>query len=646
MFLIGPVLTAGLLFAQADRAAVVSIRTLVNPECSHCRDEEARRRGELKPDDPVLCWIRGYSDGGAIPRRFFLHQYRVISDTYGVFVFDPDAGFAHGFAPSLDFTFHGYRHGVMTMKHKDGTLYSSLTGVAFEGPRKGHRLDRVPTLVSTWGEWLKRYPHAVAYKMHPQYQPVPLPSGADRQSIASRTKPDPRLAPDAGVLGVDETEPRAYPLELLAKSGLLVDGDKEHARVLFFDPATKTAAAYSSVASPPDKVAGAPRPLTFKKAAKPGEFTDQETGSTWDVSGRAFAGPLAKWSLGWQRGVQAKWFAWAAEYPMTSIFEPKDSVAAADRAKAVRKQAREIAGTAEFLRAVPKRWAKLQSWRPQTREVVLLVEGETLAKSWPLVPEAECKVAGWWGRPEDFPAGARVWAWFSLNRQKQPAAVAMIADEQSERDIHGAASSADFEAARDRQRKKMTDRFAREGLPATVSLLHPLSEEMEILVDHEAQRWARSLEPGDKIRLSASPPIAAMVRDVAPWRERTQLRLVVAGTDQTDLKLGGRITLLMPPPKTDVYAADHPPDLDRPRSKDARVEWFLASIYCTCAIGGDLCTGQFYTLSSCNPNGCGMPNHLRGWLAKEIDAGKSDRAIFEKLLAEQGPLLVKPHLKQ
>ena len=44
--------------------------TLVNPMCSHCRDEAKRRAGELKADDRVLCWIRGYSDGGAIPIRF------------------------------------------------------------------------------------------------------------------------------------------------------------------------------------------------------------------------------------------------------------------------------------------------------------------------------------------------------------------------------------------------------------------------------------------------------------------------------------------------------------------------------------------------------------------------------------------------
>ena len=114
-----------------------AFKTLVNPLCSHCVDEAKRRASELRTDDRVLCWIRGYSDGGAIPYRFFLNPYRVISDTYGVFVYDPDAGYARGFAPSLDFSFYGWRNGVMVMKHKDGTLYSCLSGVAFDGPKKG-----------------------------------------------------------------------------------------------------------------------------------------------------------------------------------------------------------------------------------------------------------------------------------------------------------------------------------------------------------------------------------------------------------------------------------------------------------------------------------------------------------------------------
>src|SRR5258705_8754463 len=178
-----------------------AFETLVNPKCSHCRIEATRRAKELRDDDRVLCWIRGYSDGGAIPIRFFLNSYRVISDSYGVFVYDPDAGYARGFAPSYDFRFHGWRNGVMVMKHKDGTLYSCLSGVAFDGPRKGTRLRPVPTLVSDWGFWLKHYPGAVAYHLFDKYKPVELPTAVNEDSRKSRGPGDPRLPRDTAVLG-------------------------------------------------------------------------------------------------------------------------------------------------------------------------------------------------------------------------------------------------------------------------------------------------------------------------------------------------------------------------------------------------------------------------------------------------------------
>src|SRR5437867_5618168 len=121
-------------------------KTLVNPQCSHCVDEAKRRANELRNDDRVLAWIRGKYDGGAVPFRFFLVPYRVISDTYGVWVYDVDAGFVRGDEPSLDFTFHGWRNGIMVIRHKDSTLFSALSGVAFDGPRKGASLKPLPII--------------------------------------------------------------------------------------------------------------------------------------------------------------------------------------------------------------------------------------------------------------------------------------------------------------------------------------------------------------------------------------------------------------------------------------------------------------------------------------------------------------------
>jgi hypothetical protein len=93
-----------------------------------------------------------------------------------------------------------------------------------------------------------------------------------------------------------------------------------------------------------------------------------------------------------------------------------------------------------------------------------------------------------------------------------------------------------------------------------------------------------------------------------------------------------------PPAKTT------PTDIDRPRSSAKRVEWVLANVYCTCKVRNNTCTGHFYTLASCNPNGCGQPNAMREQVRKLIDEGKSDRQIFDVLKTKEGELLTRPHL--
>ncbi|HWY88264.1 MAG TPA: DUF3179 domain-containing (seleno)protein, partial [Gemmataceae bacterium] len=351
-------------FAMPD-----AFKTLVNPECSHCLDEAKRRAHELKPDDRVLAWTRGYSEGGAIPIRFFLNTYRVISDSYGVFVYDPDAGYARGFAPSYEFRFHGWRNGVMVMRHQDGTLYSCLTGVAFDGPRKGTRLTPAPTLVSDWGFWMEKYPGAVAYHMFDKYQPIDISTHENQDAVKSRGPLDPRLRANEMVLGVwSGVAARAYAVRILEKEGIIKDTIAGVPLVALWEPRTRTAAAYRPIAVPPRKYK-APQPgkngvsppdegvplvdgpvpksraltLSLSKAPTSARFVDAETNSAWDVAGRCVQGELKGWTLEWADGVQVKWHAWSAEYPQTTLYAREKP--STDAKKAVK----EVAGTAEFL---------------------------------------------------------------------------------------------------------------------------------------------------------------------------------------------------------------------------------------------------------------------------------------------------------
>src|SRR5262245_28932375 len=655
----------------ADPKLVVkpdAFETLVNPNCSHCVDEAKRRKDELKDSDPVLLWTRGKYDGGAIPFRFFLNPYRVISDTYGVFVYDPDAGFARGFTASVDFRFHGWRNGVMVMRHKDGTLYSCLTGLAFDGPRKGDRLTPWPTLVTNWGWVMHHYPGGVAYRMFEKYKPSELPTKPNDDSLRSRGEVDKRLPAEERILGVDlraRSSPRAYRIADLDRMGKFAAFKDVHEFgsevIILWDGTTSTATAYLPNAH---KIGEVKELGQYGKAvdsrygldivadgkSESAPFVDKKSGTRFDIAGRGIEGELKGWTLATTETVVAKWFAWSAEFPGTKIYQAKDPAPpagqpkAAPPAKADPKDAiKEVAGSAEFLRNIPKKFATLQAADPKARTVTLIIDGEKEAKAWPLTPDAEIKVAGWWGRVEQLPKGARVWAWFHSDRKKIPTSVFLLADELSEQDIHGKKEIADLETKHQAQRAWLRQKWVDEGLPGTVTFVH-VAGEADMMLDHEAMRWVRSLKAGDKVSLSADPPIPAVVKDVKPWRERTQVRLVINGLDIADLKTGQRAQLKMTSPPKEIEDGDYPPDIGRNRTKEERIEWFLGSIYCTCKVGNDICTGDFYTLSSCNPNGCGMPNATRRRIAEMIDKGMDDKQIFDDLRAERGPLLTKPHL--
>jgi hypothetical protein len=169
---------------------------------------------------------------------------------------------------------------------------------------------------------LKRYPDTVAYRMFDKYKPVDLPAKSSAGFLKSRGKPDKRLPADTPVLGmVHGKTARAYSLAALKKTPLLRDKIGGQDVIVLWYGATGSAAAYLPVAAPPKKgpAARAVR-LEVEKSVPGAPFRDKETGSRWDIAGRAVEGKLKGWTLTWSDGTQVKWFAWAAEYPKTSIY--------------------------------------------------------------------------------------------------------------------------------------------------------------------------------------------------------------------------------------------------------------------------------------------------------------------------------------
>jgi hypothetical protein len=294
-------------------------KQLTEPPCSYCSTEH--RKGFVRPEDRVIAWIRGAHNGGAIPIRHFLAAPRVINDTYGLFFYDPDGGYVSAFTKDQGYEFHGWRNGVMMVKGPDGSLWSALSGVAFEGPQKGQRLERLPSLLTDWGHWLLLHPESTAYDLFDgkRYPSADLPGEISPEALASIGKTDGRLKRDAMVLGVLAGEQaRAYPLDSLGPRECVLDEAGGEPVAVFWNGPTRSAVAFKR------RLDG--RGLTFQADASAPEtapFKDRETGTRWTLAGRGVDGPLRGKELEWVNCVQCRWYAWAAEYPATTLYEPK-----------------------------------------------------------------------------------------------------------------------------------------------------------------------------------------------------------------------------------------------------------------------------------------------------------------------------------
>ncbi len=291
---------------------------LTEPPCSYCSSQHLKQL--IRDDDRVIAWMRGAHNGGAFPLRHFLSGPRVVNDTYGLFFYDPDGGYVSAFEKEYGYRFHGWKNGVMIVKGKDGSLWSALSGVCFDGPQKGNKLERVPSMVTTWQYWLMLHPESTAYDLFDgdKYQVTPLPTKMSDEAQQTMGTVDSRLPPLSNVLGVEiADQKKTYSIDELSSRACFNDSVGGQDIAVFWYKATKTAVAWNRTLDG--------QTLTFyadKISPETAPIKDRETGTRWTLAGRGIDGPLRGKELKWVPSVQCRWYAWAAEYPETAIYEP------------------------------------------------------------------------------------------------------------------------------------------------------------------------------------------------------------------------------------------------------------------------------------------------------------------------------------
>ena len=205
--------------------------------------------------------------------------------------------------------------------HQTGSLWQQATGLAFEGPLKGKRLEMVDFLLTTWGEWKKLHPDTLAVRPDPNYldryrgtapiRPQPAQPQPERDRGTKLTN-DTRLRDREQVVGIEiPNGQKAYPIALLRQQTVVNDKVGSTA-VLLVVTNGDTINAFSSTARG--------RTLTFQTKPGGADLTDKETGSTWTPYGECTSGQLKGTKLARLTPLPSFWFSWAEFFPETEVF--------------------------------------------------------------------------------------------------------------------------------------------------------------------------------------------------------------------------------------------------------------------------------------------------------------------------------------
>lgn len=300
--------------------------------------------GFLSPDEAVLS-VEWGGETRAYPIQVMI-WHEIVNDTFGsgtaavpvTVTYCPLCNSGIAFRRQtggevLDFGTSGLLHNSALVMYDRQTesLWTQFDGRAIAGVAVGSRLERVPASTIAWEDWALANPGSLVLSrdtghVRPYGQnPYPGYDRIDQFPFAFEGEVDGRLSAKERVLGVDGgTEPVALVLADLLEHGVQsfeVDGEGLVAWAL-----QGTASALEGFRVDEGRDVGATGvfrsrsgglELTFERIGD--SFVDTQTGSTWNVLGRATGGPLAGNRLEPVEHVDTFWFAWAAFAPDTRL---------------------------------------------------------------------------------------------------------------------------------------------------------------------------------------------------------------------------------------------------------------------------------------------------------------------------------------
>jgi hypothetical protein len=298
----------------------------------------------LKPTEPIIFFQVG-NDVRAYPIQILI-WHEIVNDTVGglpvAVTFCPLCNTASAFERTvggrvLDFGTTGRLRfsNLLMYDHQTESWWQQITGQAIIGQLTGATLVSRPASRVAWAAFRAAYPSGRVLSRDTGYDrpygqnPYPGYDNVNQSPFLYSGPPIPgRLRPMARILIVVLNGAAVvYPFDVLKQVSVVNDTVGKTDVVVLWTPGTASPLDSTTVASGRDigsatvylrTLSG--QHLTFTLDGT--TFMDKETGSTWDILGRATSGPLTGKVLTPVVATNSFWFAWAVYHPDTRVYQP------------------------------------------------------------------------------------------------------------------------------------------------------------------------------------------------------------------------------------------------------------------------------------------------------------------------------------
>ena len=302
--------------------------------------EEASRWLEAK--EPVIA-LEINGDARAYPLQILI-WHEIVNDSVGgvpvTVTFCPLCNSAIVFERELDGVVHDFgtsgnlRNSDLIMwDRQTESWWQQFTGEGIVGQLTGKRLTMVPASIISWDDFGAAHPDGLVLSRDTGFSrdygsnPYGGYDQADRPPFLYRGDLDGRLLPKERVVAVTiGDEDAAFPFSILEEervAGYMVGGNDI---VVYFKPGTRSALD-SGIISLSREIGATGvfdtvldgQTLTFR--GQDDDMVDNETGSIWNILGKAVAGPLLGKQLTPVVHANHFWFSWGAFKPETKIYK-------------------------------------------------------------------------------------------------------------------------------------------------------------------------------------------------------------------------------------------------------------------------------------------------------------------------------------